>query len=498
MPGEKLKVLLSYSIAVIILTIYGGQVCPFLDTLSIPQLALILICAFAVGFFLRTAAFKYFFKRSEINSAVEIYGALWRYLFIDLAVWFMIGLLVTFWNMIFFEFPFGSGLKVVLGCATIGFFSSTYFALFYERKAISAGTGNPESIVYEPGKYFSISTKFLIFLGASYFVMVIIILLLIFKDLFYISDNILSMPEIVFRAVAIEVLFVFAVIFGGSFFIAKQYSRNLKLMFEIQLKALEEVSSGNYTTHVPVVSSDEFGLIADHSNRMIGGLKEKERIRNIFGKYMSPAVAESVLGSEEGSNLGGRQVDVAILFADIRNYTALSEKLPPQETITLLNEYFSTLVKAIYEFDGVVDKFVGDCVMAIYGLDGKEKSCESALGSALKMISSLEEFNRDMKARGMPELNNGIGMHYGTVVAGNIGSKERLEYTVIGDSVNTASRLESLTKTVSSRINVSKEFFERITPEMQAKFTSLGEFELKGKLEKVSVYAHGAGRKTGV
>jgi len=488
MPKEKLKAIISYSIAIIILTIYGGQVCPFLDQLSMAQLGLILICAFAVGFFLRTIIFKYYFKRLEISSAVEIYGALWHYLLIDLAVWVMIGLLVTFWNMIFFEFPFGSGLKVVLGCATVGFFSSAYFALFYERKAILAGAGKPESILYESGKYFSISTKFLIFLGASYLVMVAIILLLIFKDLFYISDNILSMPTFVFRAVTIEVLFVFAVIFGGSLFIAKQYSRNLKLMFEIQLKALEEVSNGNYNTHVPVVSSDEFGLIADHSNRMIGGLKEKERIRNIFGKYMSPVVAKSVLESEEGSKLGGRQVDVAILFADIRNYTTLSERLHPQETITLLNEYFTALVKAIYEFDGVVDKFVGDCVMAIYGLDDNENTCEMAFGSALQIIGNLEKFNQDMKARGMQEINNGIGIHYGTVIAGNIGSKERLEYTVIGDSVNTASRLESLTKTVSSRINISKDVFERINPEMQSRFSFLGEFELKGKLDKVSVY----------
>ncbi len=488
MPNEKLKVIISYSIATVILSIYGGEVCPFLERLTLIDLGIIIAFAFTVGFFIRDIVFSYYYRKVETKSSTEIYATLWVYLLVDNAVWILVGFLVTFFNLLFYEFPLASGLKIVLGCATIGFFSATYFALSYERVVILASASKNEPTAYESGKFFSISTKFLILLCVSYFVMAAIILLMIYHDFIYIADNIQSAPATVFRAVATEILFVFTIIFGGSLFIAKQYGRNLKLMFQLQLKTLDEVSGGNYDTQVPVVSSDEFGLIANHSNRMIGGLKEKERIRSVFGKYLSPSVVASVLENEEGAKLGGRMVNVAILFADIRNYSTLSEKLDPAETVWLLNNYFTLSVQAIYASNGVVDKFIGDAVMAIYGLDDAADACDRALNSALKMIASLENFNTEIKARGMSDLSIGIGIHFGPVIAGNIGSKERLEYTVIGDAVNTASRLETLSKEVSSTVVLSKDVIERLSPVMQSKVSSLGEFELKGKSEKVRVY----------
>jgi adenylate cyclase len=394
MPKEKLKVMVSYAIATIILSLYGGQVCPFLEQLSLLKVSIILACAFTAGFFLREIIFKYAYKKLRVTSVLQIYHAIWLYLFIDIGVWVSIGFLITFWNMIFFEFPFISGLKVILGCMTLGFFSATYFSLSYEREVILAGAERPGSIIYVPGKFFSISSKFLLFLGVSYFVMAAIILLLIFKDLIYISENTLLPISFVFRAVTVEVLFVFAVIFGGSLFIAKQYGLNLKLMFQLQLKALDEVREGNYDTSVPVVSNDEFGLIANHSNRMIDELKEKERIRNIFGKYLSPTIAKSV----------------------------------------------------------------------------------------------LERLDQELKPPAGAALAIGIGIHFGPVIAGNIGAKERVEYTVIGDTVNTAARLESLSKKVSSRVVVSKDTFIRLSAKLQSRIADLGEFELKGKSEKIRVY----------
>jgi len=488
MPRENFKSIVSFLIATIIITIYGGQVCPFIEQLTLIQLSVILVCAFTVGFFLRKVIFKYCFKRLKIASAVEIYPSLWHYLLVDIAVWIVTGFSVAIWNMVAYQFPLLSGLKIVFACATIGFFSATYFALTYERIAITALSELPGSIEYTPKKFFSISKKFLIFLGISYLVIAAIILLLILKDLSYISDNIHLSPPIVFRSVAIEVLFVFGVIFGGSMLIAREYGQNLTLMFQLQLNALNEVSNGNYNTHVPVVSNDEFGLIANHSNQMIGGLREKERIRNIFGKYLSPSIAHAILENEEGTELGGRLTEVAILFADLRNYTTLSEKLHPRETLKFLNSYFTLLVDAIYESNGVVDKFIGDAVMAIYGLDNPENPCELAVKTASHMVVNLENFNLELQKQGMPSLSMGIGIHFGTVIAGNIGSKERLEYTVIGDAVNTASRLEQITKVVLSKIIISKDVFERIPRNMQSNATSLGEFELKGKSEKVHVY----------
>jgi adenylate cyclase len=166
----------------------------------------------------------------------------------------------------------------------------------------------------------------------------------------------------------------------------------------------------------------------------------------------------------------------------------LSEKLHPRETVKLLNDCFTVLVQAIHASKGVVDKFIGDAVMAVYGLDDVKQPCELSVKSAYTIFKNLEKFNQTLTARGISPLNIGIGIHFGTVIAGNIGSKERLEYTVIGDAVNTASRLETLSKQVSSRAVISMEVFERLSPEMQSKVPFLGEFELKGKAEKIRAY----------
>ena len=153
-----------------------------------------------------------------------------------------------------------------------------------------------------------------------------------------------------------------------------------------------------------------------------------------------------MLGSEEETNLGGRQVEVAITFTDLRNFTPLTECCSPQETVRILNEYFTMVVSTVHRHGGVVDKFIGDAAMAVFGLDGNEEMCDQALRSAFDGHRGLVGLNRDLVSRGLPEVRLGIGVHFGAAVAINIGSEERLEYTVIGDSVNTASRLESLTK----------------------------------------------------
>jgi adenylate cyclase len=203
---------------------------------------------------------------------------------------------------------------------------------------------------------------------------------------------------------------------------------------------------------------------------------------------MSPQVAERILASEQGAQLGGRNLNAAVLFTDIRGFTPLSETLSPEALVGVLNEYFTAIVGCVHERGGVLDKFIGDAAMAVFGLDEEETAAERAVGAALAMRERLRAFNESLHARGLSTIDNGVGVHFGPVLAGNIGSPDRLEYTVIGDTVNIASRLESVTKQLGTPVVVSEAVFERLSDEGRAGFAPLGEQALKGKSSAIPVY----------
>ena len=471
----------TYLLGILLLTIYGVEVCPYIDNLPFHIVALIITGSFTLALVLKFLLFPKVLKVNDLGN--ESYVSTWPLLFAELSVWFLASIFTTIWNSIFYEFPVGSGLKVVLGSLTLGFFSATYLALKHEEVLILLRSKMKETNQGALGGYFSITAKFQTFSIVSYSVIVGIILLLISKDLKYLVEE-----ENLFRAVAIEIVFVFTIVFLGSVLILRQYSKNLNLSFKLQLLALDEVSKGNYDVNIPIVSNDELSLIAHHSKQMLQGLKEKERVQHIFNKYMSPDVANAILSQESGDQLGGKEVQVAVLFTDLRNYTGLSEQLSPKELVSLLNEYFSLVVKHVHHHHGVLDKFIGDAAMAVFGLGTDKNAALSAITCAQDIRKSLKVFNNKLEAEGRPTIGNGIGIHYGTVVAGNIGASERLEYTIIGDTVNVASRLESLTKQLDCPIVFSSSVLKQLPAKTQNIISALGEQQLKGKSEVLAVY----------
>ena len=475
-----------YAISVILLTYYGIEVCPFLETLQVSELITELTGAFVLA-----GIYRFFFLRqlSKSMTAQEVnLQKPWHFLMVDLSAWFLAGILVTGWNNYHYEFPLESGLKVILGCLTLGIFSASYVALEVENELIRCLADEGRDIVQvRSDKFFSITTKFLIFVILAVLVVAGVLLLLIYKDFVYVIDVLSRDEHFEFFWVAREILFVFALLVVGSFVVARKYSQNLKLIFEYQLKAFVAVEQGNFEAFVPVVSRDEFGLIAQQTNQMIDGLRQKARIEKAFGKYMSPQIAEAVLANEQETHLGGREVNVAILFTDLRDFTPLSERCTPQEVVEILNAYFTLVVGAVHKYHGVLDKFIGDAAMAVYGLDGSDAH-EDAVRSGLEILEGLVILNRELEAKGRPVLRNGIGIHCGPVVAGNIGSEERLEYTVIGDAVNTAARLESLTKTLSSTLAISSDVHGFLPANICDQLVYLDDYDLKGKSEKMPVY----------
>ena len=207
----------------------------------------------------------------------------------------------------------------------------------------------------------------------------------------------------------------------------------------------ERVTQGDYTQPVEVDQQDELGLLADAFNRMTRGLAERDRVRSLLGKVVSPAVAEELLSKE--IELGGEERVASVLFSDIRNFTSISERVAPQELVRLLNTYLTRVSAIVEQHGGVVDKYIGDAVMAVFGAPlAHPDDASRAVRAALDMCAALGEINAELGLAGAGRLGIGVGVSTGVVVAGNMGSLSRLNYTVIGDSVNVASRLEGLTK----------------------------------------------------
>jgi adenylate cyclase len=196
-------------------------------------------------------------------------------------------------------------------------------------------------------------------------------------------------------------------------------------------------------------------------------------------------VLQHVLAGEV--ELGGKLLEITILFCDLRGFTTFAEKRSAQELVGILNEYFTEMVDCVMGEGGVVDKYIGDNIMAVFGAPvSRADDAMRAIRAALAMRASLEKLNRRFAERGIEPLRFGIGLHTGEVVAGNIGSAKRMEYTVIGDAVNVASRLESKTKELSTDLLISDATRERLDPSIDVE--AIGEVNVKGRAQAVKIF----------
>lgn len=249
--------------------------------------------------------------------------------------------------------------------------------------------------------------------------------------------------------------------------------------------SLKELQQRRYVPVVDVRTGDELEQLAAAFNHMVEGLKERDRLRDTFGKYVTRKIADKILAGQV--QLGGEVLQVTILFCDIRSFTSRSEKMGAEEVVKLLNEYFTAMVTTILVHDGVVDKYMGDGIMAVWGAPAPEPlDTLRAVRAAIGMREALAELNRALAERGVAELRFGIGLHSGEVVAGNIGSEVRMEYTVIGDAVNLASRLESMTKEMGVDVLISEDTYREIAEQVEV--APLRRISVRGRQEPVMVY----------
>ncbi len=245
-------------------------------------------------------------------------------------------------------------------------------------------------------------------------------------------------------------------------------------------EALERIQRGEFDARVPVYDGTQIGRLQLGFNRMAEGLAERERMRDTFGSYVDPAVAERIL--DEGVDLSGEEVEVTIMFIDVRGFTAFAEETEAHEVVAGINALFEAVIPIIHEHGGRVDKFVGDGLLAVFGAPQRlEDHADAGLAAALAIARAVD-------AGKAGELEIGIGINSGTVIAGNVGGGGRLEFSVIGDPVNVAARVQQATRETGDTVLVT-ESTRKLLREEAVGLRERSRIELRGRSASVVVYA---------
>ncbi|MBW1786122.1 MAG: HAMP domain-containing protein [Deltaproteobacteria bacterium] len=284
-----------------------------------------------------------------------------------------------------------------------------------------------------------------------------------------------SVIYITVMAVVVTILGVFM-----SLGLSMYFSRPIRKLVD----RTRDMGRGDFTQRVDINRNDELGDLGVAFNKMAQDLELKEKIRDSFGRYVTPEIVDLVLESPDNKWMKGYRVDVTVLFVDIRGFTTLSENKEPEEIVELLNDYFSDVTDVVIKYGGHLNKFVGDEAMAVFGAPVSDADhAESAVRAALDIQSAIAEGN--LKEERKSKISVGVGINSGETVAGNLGSDKRMEYTVIGDNVNVASRLTSLAK--AGEILISERTYEHFSRKEIFIVEQRGKVSVKGRKEGLNI-----------
>jgi class 3 adenylate cyclase/HAMP domain-containing protein len=316
------------------------------------------------------------------------------------------------------------------------------------------------------------------------------------RDTFYSSVNRITTQTI--GIIAGGVLIALIMLAWLSHLLTKPLNKVVSAMKEI-------IADNDLSRRVPVEFNDETGELAHTFNIMTEELegayskikefaydavlarKKERKIRNMFEKYVPQDLIDSLFANPESMLIGNNRT-LSILFSDIRSFTTISEKLSPDDLVNSLNRYFDIMVDIIMEKNGIVDKYIGDAIMAFFGAPvAYENDTMNSVLAALEMVDGIKRFNEKQIELGKPEFKTGIGINYGEVTVGNIGTEKKMDYTVIGDAVNLASRLEGLTKEYGQDLIISETLFNKVGHSISCRF--LDTVAVKGKTQGVKIYS---------
>jgi adenylate cyclase len=245
--------------------------------------------------------------------------------------------------------------------------------------------------------------------------------------------------------------------------------------------------NGTLERSTDIYRADALGRFSEMFNDHVQTIHEKDFLRATFGRYMSREVMDRIL--EGDVELGGEKRDATVVFTDFRNFTSFAEEHDPEVIVELLNSYFDRMVQVIVDYRGIPDKFIGDGLLAVWGIPGELDNHRSeAVRATLEMLDSLKKLNEERRREGKPVLDLGAGIHSGELIAGNIGSSEKMEFTVIGDTVNTCSRIEGRNKQFDSSLILSEHVYKELSDSLQNRFKMVEDVDLRGKRGTMDLY----------
>ena len=285
--------------------------------------------------------------------------------------------------------------------------------------------------------------------------------------------------------IALFSMIVFALIYGFSFGISLTLIILLCTGYFFMVAQCYKHNI-SMTLITPMLSA-LWTMVYGYSYRFIVEGKNKEKIKNAMGRYLSQDIMQNVVKHIDDIKLGGKKANVTVLFADIRGFTSMSEKMTAEDVSIILNEYFTEIEPIITKYNGVINKFIGDAVMAIFGEPIQNiNHPENAVRCAYEMLEKVAELRSKWVKEGKPEIEIGIGINTGEAFVGNIGSEKRLEYTVIGDMVNLASRIESYNKVYKSNLLISSSTYECVSSIVEV--VKISDVKIRGKAKKMDIY----------
>jgi adenylate cyclase len=403
---------------------------------------------------------------------------------LDLAIWLIAAVLYPslFWasdaspSMI--SRPFFMSLFTGLITITVAFF---VFEHVLQKRVVPFFF--PDGGLYETPKTIRIRirTRLIAFLSACNIVPFLVILSLVRET----ADNTVD-PAAILHGLRAE-LFLSSIIFiGVGVWLTILVSSNLTRPLQEIIRVLRGVRHGDFDKKVRVTSNDEIGYTGDVLNEMNEGLKERDFVMETFGKYVAQEVRDEVLSGK--IPLDGETKEVTILFADLRDFTPMTESHDPKFVVKIMNSYFEEMADAIQQEGGLVLQFLGDEIYAVFGAPiSRPDHPTRAVRAAIAMNQRLIELNEDFSKRGWPTLRHGIGIHTGGAVAANIGSPNRLSYLLVGDTVNLASRVQGLTRDIGEEIIISEA--TRACLQDDFPLRRLTPAKVKGKSDPVEIFA---------
>lgn len=289
----------------------------------------------------------------------------------------------------------------------------------------------------------------------------------------------------IMSSLIIEIVFITAVCVSISMLLSIFVSKSVSAPLRNLATAMKDVGDGNLGVQVGVVSNDEIGSVSQGFNHMVRGLEESQAIKESFGKYVSQEIRDEILAGKV--SLDGEMKRATILISDLRNFTPFVESTHPQQVVAIMNQYFTEMTEAIKTNRGLVLHFVGDAIVAVFGAPvSYDDHPDRAVEAALEMRHRTLKLNEHLEKKGLDPLSHGIGIHTGAVLAGNIGSKDRASYTLIGDAMNLTSRIEELTKKFVCDIILSQTTFNLLTGNFLTK--NLSSVAVKGKKQEIMIY----------